>query len=136
MDLRDLKKIELMDTEETSRVGKRWTKDEDTNLCQEIAENKSYEDIALIHKRTVTGIKSRVVTNIIYPKYKNDNISIIDLSSLYNIEPELIEKYIQKLEIPIVKKKEQNENIIEYRLMMIEQKLDYITNIMNTIYHS
>jgi len=121
-----------MDITETSRAGIRWTKDEDNNLCQEIAENKSYEEIALIHKRTVTGIKSRVVTNIIFPKYKNENISIIDLSSSYNIEPAIIEKYIKKLE-PHTDKK---ENIIEYRLMMVEQKLDYITSILNAIYHS
>jgi len=124
-----------MDITETSRAGIRWTKDEDNNLCQEIAENKSYEEIALIHKRTVTGIKSRVVTNIIFPKYKNENISIIDLSSSYNIEPAIIEKYIQKLE-PHTDKKEKKENIIEYRLMMVEQKLDYITSILNAIYNS
>lgn len=127
-----------MDNEETSRVGKKWTVEENDNLCQELADNKTYEEIALIHKRTIIGIKSRVVTNILYPKYKNDNITIEDLSTLYNIEPEIIEKYINKMESPNkkTKKTDEKENIIEYRLMMIEQKLDYLTNIMNAIYHA
>jgi len=127
-----------MDNEETSRVGKKWTVEENDNLCQELADNKTYEEIALIHKRTIIGIKSRVVTNILYPKYKNDNITIEDLSTLYNIEPEIIEKYINKMESPNKKTKKtgEKENIIEYRLMMIEQKLDYLTNIMNAIYHA
>jgi hypothetical protein len=135
-----------MDNEETSRVGKKWTVEENDNLCQELADNKTYEEIALIHKRTIIGIKSRVVTNILYPKYKtdnanynaNDNITIEDLSTLYNIEPEIIERYITKMESPNkkTKKTDEKENIIEYRLMMIEQKLDYLTNIMNAIYHA
>uniref|UniRef100_A0A6C0LGY7 Uncharacterized protein n=1 Tax=viral metagenome TaxID=1070528 RepID=A0A6C0LGY7_9ZZZZ len=127
-----------MDNEETSRVGKKWTVEENDNLCQELADNKTYEEIALIHKRTIIGIKSRVVTNILYPKYKHDNITIEDLSTLYNIEQEIIEKYINKMESPNkkTKKTDEKENIIEYRLMMIEQKLDYLTNIMNAIYHA
>jgi len=127
-----------MDNEETSRVGKKWTVEENDNLCQELADNKTYEEIALIHKRTIIGIKPRVVTNILYPKYKNDNVTIEDLSTLYNIEPEIIEKYINKMESPNKKTKKtgEKENIIEYRLMMIEQKIDYLTNIMNAIYHA
>jgi hypothetical protein len=127
-----------MDNEETSRVGKKWTVEENDNLCQELADNKTYEEIALIHKRTIIGIKSRVVTNILYPKYKHGNVTIEDLSTLYNIEPEIIEKYINKMESPNkkTKKTDEKENIIEYRLMMIEQKIDYLTNIMNAIYHA
>jgi hypothetical protein len=117
----------------TSRIGKRWTTEEDDQLCQEIEENKTYDEIALSHKRTLCGIKSRVITNIMYPKYKNDNITIDELSELYKIDVTLIEKYIQKLETPSIKKPSKKEDIIEYRLMMIEQKLD---TILNPIYNS
>ena len=123
-----------MDNDEnTSRIGKRWTTEEDDQLCQEIEENKTYDEIALNHKRTLCGIKSRVITNIMYPKYKNDNITIDELSELYKIDVTLIEKYIQKLETPSIKRPSKKEDIIEYRLMMIEQKLD---TILNAIYNS
>jgi len=123
-----------MDNDEnTSRIGKRWTTEEDDQLCQEIEENKTYDEIALNHKRTLCGIKSRVITNIMYPKYKNDNITIDELSKLYKIDVTLIEKYIQKLETPSIKRPSKKEDIIEYRLMMIEQKLD---TILNAIYNS
>ena len=124
-----------MNSEEPSRIGKRWTTEEDDQLCQEIADNKTYEEIALNHRRTLCGVKSRVITNIMYPKYKNENISFDDLSSLYNIEIDLVEKYIKKMQPSLINNKNKEiENMIEYRLMMIEQRLDYIFNILNRIH--
>jgi hypothetical protein len=115
-----------MNSEEPSRIGKRWTTEEDNQLCQEIALN---------HRRTLCGVKSRVITNIMYPKYKNENISFDDLSSLYNIEIDLVEKYIKKMQPSLINNKNKEiENMIEYRLMMIEQRLDYIFNILNRIH--
>jgi hypothetical protein len=87
----------LINYEETSRVGKRWTVDEDNRLVEEL-ETKTYEEIALEHKRTITAIKSRVISHIIYPKYKEtieDNIEEIAIA--YNIDNELIIKYINKI---------------------------------------
>ena len=124
-----------MNSEEPSRIGKRWITEEDDQLCQEIADNKTYEEIALNHRRTLCGVKSRVITNIMYPKYKNENISFDDLSSLYNIEIDLVEKYIKKMQPSLINNKNKEiENMIEYRLMMIEQRLDYIFNILNRIH--
>ena len=64
-----------------SRVGVRWFPDEDEKLLQEINEKKTFEEIALEHKRTITGIKARVISQIIYSKYKNENKYIDDLSN-------------------------------------------------------
>src|SRR6056300_1441292 len=87
----------LINYEETSRVGKRWTEDEDNILVQEL-KTKTYEEIAHEHKRTITGIKSRVISRIIYPKYK-DTIEddIEEISVAYNIYSEIIRKYINKI---------------------------------------
>lgn len=62
---------DIRSNNETSNAGIKWCKDEDDKLVQEIMENKTYEEIALEHKRTITGIKSRVISHIIYPKYKD-----------------------------------------------------------------
>lgn len=66
----------ITNEDDRSRVGKLWLKEEDNILLQEINNNKSYEEIALLHKRSIIGIKSRIISQIIYPKYKNENLSI------------------------------------------------------------
>lgn len=88
----------MRNNEETSRAGNKWLPEEDDKLVQEISDKKSFEDIALEHKRTITGIKSRVISQIIYKQYKKGNKSIDDLSSEYNIEKDLVDKYINKIE--------------------------------------
>ena len=72
--------------------------EEDEKIVEEINDKKSYEEIALEHSRNIGGIKSRGISHIIYPKYKNENISIDDLSIEYNIDKEIINKQINKLE--------------------------------------
>ena len=89
---------ELRNTEETSNAGIRWSIDELEKLSKEIVNNKSYEEIALEHKRTVSSIISRVISHIIYPKYKdNIDIDIEKISVEYNIDIELIKKNIKKI---------------------------------------
>lgn len=142
--------------EETSRAGNKWLPEEDDKLVQEISNKKSFEDIALEHKRTITGIKSRVISQILYPKYKNDNIGVEELSVEYNIEKELVEKYINKIETnnAIRKSVEQNNSdskdesletrpktnrkllfekitTLETKMLTIEHKLDFIISIIS-----
>ena len=82
---------ELRSNEDTSNAGTKWTIDEDKNLVQEIVDNKSYEEIALEHKRTILSIKLRVISHIIYPKYKDDIENNIEKISIeYKIDNELI----------------------------------------------
>ena len=146
---------DLMSNEEKlSRVGKKWLPEEDVILVKEITDKKTFEDIALEHKRTIIGIKSRVISQILYPKYKNDNISLDDLSSEYNIEKDLVYKYINKLEVKTKTSVETNntdnkedtieakpktdrkllfEKItsLETKMLTIEQKLDFIISIIS-----
>ena len=80
-------------TEELSRVGKKWYIEEDKELVNEIELNKSYEEIALNHKRNIGGIKARVLSHIIYPKYKDcEEIDYDYLATTYKIDKDLIEK--------------------------------------------
>jgi hypothetical protein len=116
----------LRDNEETANVGAKWTIDEDNKLNQELSENKTYEEIALEHKRTITGIKSRVISNIIYPKYK-DNIDFEKISMEYNIDVNILKKYINKMEKkPTVNETNaKTDKILEY-LIKIDNKLSLI----------
>jgi len=89
---------ELKNKLETSNAGSRWSDEEHEQLLEEIKNNKSYEDIAIEHKRTITAIKARVVCNIIFPIYNIDEIEskIDEISEKYNIEPEIISRYVKK----------------------------------------
>lgn len=116
----------ISDEEKISRVGKKWVEEEDAILIEEITNKIPLEDIALEHKRTIVGIKSRIISKIMYPKYKNDNVSMNDLAIEYNIEKELVEKYINKIEERSQNKKISNvskvdDNKIEEKSQMIMQ---------------
>jgi hypothetical protein len=133
---------ELKSKEETSNVGKKWTIEEDEKLVQEIKDNKSYEEIALEHKRTITGIKSRVISNIIYPLYKDideeqQEINIQEISREYKIDDWMIIKYMKKMKTKPERKiketkpktndidNDNNKRLFEY-LQLLERKMDDI----------
>jgi hypothetical protein len=148
--------VSLRNNEETSRVGSKWLQEEDEELMREISDKKTYEEIALNHKRTIVGIKSRVINNILYLQYKNKSKTIEELSSEYNIENDLVIKYINKMEIKNPNnEKDNNEkdnnkkdyeiktkvNIellydkiisLETKILTIEEKLDSIITIIST----
>ena len=132
----------LRKNEETSRVGKKWTVEEDEELMKELNDKKSYEEIALNHKRTIGGIKSRVICNILYLHYKDKSKTIEELSLEYNIENDLVLKYINKMDNKMEIKKDSEiktkvnieilyDKIIslENRMLSIEKKLDAIIGV-------
>lgn len=129
---------ELKSNEDTSNAGNKWTIDEDEKLVQEIVDNKSYEEIALEHKRTILGIKSRVISHIIYPKYKDDIENNIEKISIeYKIDNELITKYINKLKTNNNIQKSVNSNKFDTKTDKTEileylQQLDTKMNDINT----
>ena len=89
---------ELRNNDETSNAGNKWTIEEDNKLIQEIADNKTYKEISLEHKRTIGSIKSRVISHIIYPKIKDDiEIDIEDLVLEYKLDEEQITRHLNKI---------------------------------------
>ena len=125
---------QLGNNEETSNIGKLWSVDENNELYKEVENNKNYSQIAAIHKRTEKAIILRVISNIIYPKYKNNEMTLDQLSFEYNIEKDLIEKNIAKYENQPKEPKKAKEQMkidkiladLDNRLLRLEQKIDYI----------
>jgi hypothetical protein len=94
-------------------------------------ENKSYDDIAIEFKRTIGGIKSRVLDKIIFPEYNEDNV--VELAKKYSYDDvEYFKKCLEnkkricdeKLK-PKVKKEDILEKIM-YRLDVIEKRLELL----------
>lgn len=132
--------LDLRSKDETLNVGTRWTIEEDNRLVQEIKENKTYEEIALEHKRTVHGIHCRVISHIIYPKIKDED-SDMDLISLeYKIDDSLLLRQINKIKMKgTVNKKSKdnddiptNKQILEY-LIMLDNKINEINSKLDNL---
>lgn len=125
-------KIEnLRNNEETSNIGIKWSVEEDNKLLEELNINKTYNEIALEHKRTIGGIKSRIISHIIYPKYKNDDIDFDKISIEYKIEKDIIIKYINELKLKSSKLDLKDDN----KILELNNKLNEIDNKLNTIYY-
>ena len=114
-----------MEEEIVSRIGKKWLLVEDEELKKEVEDKKSYEEIALNHRRTINGIILRVIDKIIYNEYKNDNKSLEELSINYNIDKYLLEKQITKIDINNSIKKNSENNNSKWSNEEVEDKKSY-----------
>jgi len=129
----------LRKNNETSRAGSKWSPEEDDKLVKEFNDKKTFEEIALEHKRNIGGIRSRIISHILYKEYKEGIKTIDDLSKEYNIESELVEKHINKIETNKVINKSSEEKpktkmmLLFEKMLIIEQKLDDIMLIINRI---
>jgi hypothetical protein len=140
----DLRMLELRSNDETSNVGTKWTIEEDNRLVEEIIENKTYEEIALEHKRTVFGIKLRVISHIIYPKIKDATADMEALALEYKIDTSQLIRQIDKLRMKETAKKEKqkpkpinddmptNKEILEY-LKQLDNKINEINSKLDNL---
>jgi len=105
------RKQELRTNDETLNAGKKWTIEEDIKLLEEFTENKTYEEIALEHKRTVYSIQLRVISRIIYPKIKDDlEIDMEKVALEYNIRTKELLYNINKLKMKATENKDKPEH--------------------------
>ena len=103
--------LKMRSVEETMNVGTKWTIEEDNKLVQEITDNKTYEEIALEHKRTVYSIQLRVISRIIYPKIKDDlEIDMEKVALEYNIRTKELLYNINKLKMKATENKDKPEH--------------------------
>ena len=102
---------ELRTNDETLNAGKKWTIEEDIKLLEEFTENKTYEEIALEHKRTVYSIQLRIIFRIIYPKIKDDlEIDMEKVALEYNIGTKELLYNINKLKMKATENKDKPEH--------------------------
>ena len=115
--------------------GKKWTVEEVNKLKRLMISNKTYEEIALEHQRTIMAVKVRVVVEIIYPLIKS-GMTIEEAEKLYNIDKYDIGKYLSKCDKKNNQKKNDvkfNNEDIMHRLYNIENKIESILTIIYDI---
>jgi hypothetical protein len=84
--------------EKVSRIGLRWSDEEDDDLLEDIENIKDLNKIALKHKRTVCSIESRIMYHIVFPIYKDKIYQhISEISEYYNMDNDTIIKYAEKV---------------------------------------
>ena len=103
--------LKMRSVEETMNVGTKWTIEEDIKLLEEFTENKTYEEIALEHKRTTNSIRLRVISCIIYPKIKDDvEIDMEKVALEYNIRTKELLYNLNKLKMKATENKDKPEH--------------------------
>ena len=119
----------LREQPETARTGIKWTLEESQELMKHINEGMSLEDIANTHKRTVGGVKNRIMTNALNIMKENESMSFDEVSKLVNISVFDLENYKQyqdNKEEKINKKesdKKESDNLSSQQMKKLELEM-------------
>lgn len=118
-------------------VGKKWTELEEMLLLDELSENKSIDEIAKNHSRTVCGIKARC-KDIAYKLYRQ-NRPIEEIIMTTKLSETDIIKHIKERQYHskmLLDKKPQNIQIddIKNDIDQIKKSLKELFNMIQAIY--
>lgn len=134
----------MLELKSEDNIGKKWTAEEDIKLAQEITENKTYQEIAMEHKRTAYSIQLRVISRIIFPKIKDDvDVDMEQVALKYNITSKEITYHINKLKMKGEPKQKEyepkqkeytptNKEILDY-LKKLDSKMDEINSKLDNL---
>lgn len=127
----------LREQPETARVGVKWTEEENDQLMKEVMEGMDLEEIAKKHQRTITGVKSRVMSNALTIMNERD-LSLQDVAKLVHISLEDMELHKQRQEqkasapkakktVPKAEEQSDDGNISYHDLMSVLTEIrDYL----------
>jgi len=87
--------IALREQPDTARAGVKWTEEENEQLMKEVTDGMDLDDVAKKHQRTVTGVKSRVMTNAL-TIMKDRDLSLQDVAHLVHISVKELEHHKQR----------------------------------------
>jgi hypothetical protein len=108
-------------------IGAKWSDKEELELLNEINNNKTINQIAEIHERTIGGINSRI-RHIAYNMYKN-NIPMSEIENKTKLSRTDIEYLINKKIKHNSVKKNNNREIYE-RLIVMDKMIKKIKKII------
>lgn len=79
----------------TNRVGLKWSSEEDSELMSQATTRMTLDDIAHAHKRTITAIKLRIMSNALI-MMKEKGLSLDEVSKIVNISKEDLELHKER----------------------------------------
>jgi len=85
----------LRENPDTARAGMKWTESENTKLMERAVQGMNIDEIAKAHMRTVTGVKSRIMSNAL-AMMEHEDMTIEDVSMHVHIPLEELEAYKQR----------------------------------------
>lgn len=126
----------LREQPDTARAGVKWTDEENEQLMKEVMDGMNLDDVAKRHQRTITGVKSRVMTNAL-TMMTDEDLTLQDVSNLVNISVEDLENHKrrqeQKATTPKVKKtvtkmseEQSDDNISQDFMNILTEIRDYL----------
>lgn len=87
----------LREQPDTARAGVKWTEEENNQLMKEVMDGMDLDEVAKKHQRTITGVKSRVMTNAL-TMMKDRDLSLQDVAKLVHISEDELENHRQRQE--------------------------------------
>jgi hypothetical protein len=103
-----------------SKIGSKWTDEEVIQLLKELKENKSNEEIAKDHSRTLGGITSRI-KQIATDYYYNNDMEIDEIMKYTRLSRLEVIEAINKREKYNTYKKEQQEQRVKEKIQEKKQ---------------
>ena len=79
----------LREQPDTARAGVKWTEEENNQLMKEVMDCMDLDEVAKKHQRTITGVKSRVMTNAL-TMMKDSDLTLQDVAKLVHISERLL----------------------------------------------
>lgn len=89
------KQLHNNDSDVQTRVGMKWTENEDNLLMEYATQGMDINEIAKKHKRTATGVKMRIMTNALLI-VKQDIMTMEEVSKYVNISLHDLEEFNKK----------------------------------------
>ena len=121
--------LALRQKSETSRLGMKWDEEEDVNLMIEVTQNMGIDEIANIHKRTISAIKIRIMQHA--SKLIESGKSTKDVSEMFHMPSYEITEFMKKQTTKQTNKQLANTDkymdiLVEIRDLLLKQ---------NTLHH-
>ena len=104
-----------------SSIGTKWTEEEELQLLSEINKNMEYNDIAVIHNRTINGVSARV-KHIAYQLYQKNTL-IDEIMRITKLSKDQVDDAIKRRENkgreikPVEKESVNTERPTRYNIM-------------------
>jgi hypothetical protein len=117
-----------------SRVGTKWSEEEEQLLVSELLEKTPLSIIAQRHQRKLGGIKNKI-NNLAIKEAKKQNIKIEEVCNLWNVEVEEA-KYAQERKDQNRRKvdEKRQKSVIRYTEGSTNENMDFIQTKLSLVY--